>query len=55
MIIRIRIGDIRTIGRATGGVKLINLDEGVTVVGLAKIGEEHIVADDETNEANEAK
>ena len=40
VIIRIRIGDISTSGRNAMGVKLINLGEGVTVVGLAKVAEE---------------
>ncbi|MCL2169456.1 MAG: DNA gyrase subunit A, partial [Defluviitaleaceae bacterium] len=47
VIIRIRISDIRTASRGASGVKLINLDEGVTVIGLAKIAEEHIVEQDE--------
>ncbi|MCL2854036.1 MAG: DNA gyrase subunit A [Defluviitaleaceae bacterium] len=42
VIIRIRVSDIRTTGRGAAGVKLINLEEGVTVVGLAKISEEHM-------------
>jgi DNA gyrase subunit A len=46
VIIRIRIKDIRTTGRNAAGVKLINLPENVTVVGLAKIAEEHITAED---------
>ncbi|MCL2396920.1 MAG: DNA gyrase subunit A [Defluviitaleaceae bacterium] len=48
IIIRIRISDINTVGRNTSGVKLINLTEGMTVVGLAKIAEEHLGDDDET-------
>ena len=42
VIIRIRIRDISTVGRVTQGVKLINLDEGVSVVSMAKISEEDI-------------
>jgi DNA gyrase subunit A len=42
VIIRLRISDIRTTGRSAAGVKLINLEEGITVVGLAKIAEEHL-------------
>jgi len=37
VIIRIRVADIRTVGRYAKGVKLINMDDGVTVVGMAKI------------------
>jgi len=47
IIIRIRIQDIATVGRVTQGVKLINLAEGVKVVGIAKILEDHISAEDE--------
>ncbi len=50
VIIRIRIADISTTGRVASGVKLINLDEGVSVVALAKI-EEDYVDSDETEEA----
>jgi DNA gyrase subunit A len=45
VIIRIRVADIRTVGRYAKGVKLINMDDGVTVVGMAKI-----VDDDNNNE-----
>jgi len=54
VIIRIRVSDIRTVSRSGIGVKLINLEEGVGVVGLAKIGEEHIItADEETEQEQE--
>ena len=36
-IIRLRVGDISTIGRNTQGVKLINLGEKEKVVGVAKL------------------
>ncbi|MCL2360279.1 MAG: DNA gyrase subunit A [Defluviitaleaceae bacterium] len=39
VIIRIRVADISTQGRYASGVKLINMGEGVTVVGMAKIAE----------------
>ncbi|MCL2571896.1 MAG: DNA gyrase subunit A [Defluviitaleaceae bacterium] len=39
VIIRIRVADISTQGRYASGVKLINMDDGVTVVGMAKIAE----------------
>jgi len=42
VIIRIRVSDISTYGRYASGVKLINMSEGVTVVGMAKIPEEYI-------------
>lgn len=37
IIIQIRMGDMKIIGRQTSGVKLINLEEGVTVVKIAKV------------------
>ena len=39
MILRTRAGDIRTIGRATQGVRLIEMEEGDVVVGVAKLAE----------------
>ncbi len=39
-IIRLRIGDIRVIGRNTQGVRLIDLDNGERVVSLARLAEE---------------
>ena len=38
-IIRLRINDIRVIGRNTQGVRLIDLDEGERVVSLARLAE----------------
>ena len=39
MILRTRAGDIRSIGRATQGVRLIEMEEGDFVVGVAKLAE----------------
>src|SRR5919106_2340388 len=39
MILRMKAGDIRTIGRATQGVRLIEMEEGDTVVSVAKLAE----------------
>ena len=47
VIIRLRGADISTIGRVSQGVKLMNLDEGVSVVGIAKITEDDIESDEE--------
>ena len=44
-IIRLGVEDIRSIGRATMGVRLVKLDEGATVAGFDKVeesGEENI-------------
>ncbi len=48
MILRTRAGDIRSIGRATQGVRLIGMDEGDEVVAVAKLAEKD---DDENGEA----
>ena len=40
IIIQIRMSEIRNYGRITSGVKLIGLEEGVTVVKIAKVREE---------------
>ena len=47
VIIRLRGADISTIGRVSQGVKLMNLDEGVSVVGIAKITEADIESEEE--------
>ena len=39
MILRTRAGDIRPIGRATQGVRLIEMEEGDSVVAVAKLAE----------------
>ena len=39
IIIRLRMGDINTLGRITSGVKMINLAEGVKVAKIAKVRE----------------
>ena len=52
IIIRIRIQDIATVGRITQGVKLINLQDGVKVVSIAKIPQDYVV--DEEEEGAEA-
>src|SRR4029078_7541198 len=39
MILRMRAGGVRVIGRATQGVRLIEMEEGDAVVGIAKLAE----------------
>jgi len=39
IIIQLRMEDISTLGRITSGVKLINLDKGITVAKIAKVRE----------------
>ena len=40
--IRMRVADIREAGRATQGVKLINLDEGDSIAAIARIEEQEV-------------
>ena len=54
VIIRMRVSDISTYGRYAAGVKLINMNEGVTVVGMAKI-DECIVGDSGLDNENESQ
>ena len=49
-IIRLRIKDIRVIGRNTQGVRLIELEEGERVVSLARLAEKE---EDEEEEKGE--
>ena len=39
MILRMKAGDIRSIGRATQGVRLIEMEDGDNVVSVAKLAE----------------
>lgn len=53
VIIRLRGNDISTFGRVSQGVKLMNLKDGVSVVGIAKITEDDIETE-EIIEENQA-
>jgi DNA gyrase subunit A len=48
MILRLKAGGVRTIGRATQGVRLIEMEEGDAVVSVAKLAERE---EDETENA----
>src|SRR5918994_971672 len=48
MILRMKAGDIRTIGRATQGVRLIEMEEGDEVVAIAKLAEKDEGTDDDS-------
>jgi DNA gyrase subunit A len=37
-----RAGDVRTIGRATQGVRLIEMEEGDEVVAIAKLADKEV-------------
>ena len=47
VLIRIKVGEISIFGRVTSGVKLMNVDEEVSIVSIAKI------TTDEENETEE--
>ena len=55
VIIRMRGNEISSYGRVSQGVKLMNLDEGVTVVGIAKISGEDVERAEEAGETEEAE
>ncbi|MCL2699464.1 MAG: DNA gyrase subunit A, partial [Defluviitaleaceae bacterium] len=55
VIIRIRISDISTQSRVTQGVKLIGLDENVTVVGIARIAEDYLDSDERGDEEGDSE
>jgi len=49
-IIRMRVADIRVIGRNTQGVRLIDMDAGERVVSLARLAEREEEEDEEGRE-----
>jgi DNA gyrase subunit A len=49
MILRMRAGDVRAIGRATQGVRLIEMEEGDEVVAIAKLAEKEVEGADDDN------
>ena len=49
MILRMRAGDVRAIGRATQGVRLIEMEEGDEVVAIAKLAEKEEEGTDDDN------
>ncbi|NDO46263.1 DNA gyrase subunit A [Clostridium sp. MD294] len=53
VIIRLRGNEISSLGRVSQGVKLINLNENVSVVGVAKISEQDIQMEEEQIEETE--
>tara|TARA_R110002167_G_scaffold78905_3_gene218033 strand:- start:327 stop:2891 length:2565 start_codon:yes stop_codon:yes gene_type:complete len=48
--IRMAVQDLRVMGRATQGVKLINLKNGDSIAAVAKVIHDDVVAEDETDE-----
>ncbi len=55
IIIRIQVSQISSVGRNTQGVKLINLQEGVQVICMAKVQTENTGEEDEIDEINESE
>lgn len=49
--IRMRVADIREAGRATQGVKLINIDEGDEIAAIARIEEQEVEGEDDKEAA----
>lgn len=54
IIIQIRMEEVSLLGRITSGVKLINLDEGVTVAQIAKVREKVSDGNQEFDDVDEA-
>jgi len=50
VLVRTRVSEIRELGRATQGVKLIGLDDGAKLSGLQRIVENDAIVQDETDE-----
>ena len=53
IIIRIKVDDTTLLGRVTSGVKLINLNDDVTVASIAKVVEDKSLIPPEENEEEE--
>ncbi|MBQ2678782.1 MAG: DNA gyrase subunit A [Firmicutes bacterium] len=53
IVIRLRGRDVSTFGRVSQGVRLMNLEDGVSVVGLAKIHMEDIEDEEELEEISD--
>ena len=53
IIIRIKVMDTALLGRVTSGVKLINLNEGITVASIAKVREDKSLINETTEETVE--
>ena len=56
IIIRMKVEDISLLGRVTSGVKLINMDDGITVASIAKVREDKsLTTQEETEDTEEAE
>ena len=52
IIIRMEVSDISVIGRSTSGVKLVNMEDGITVASVAKVKEEDLMDQEERSAAD---
>ncbi|MCI1655596.1 MAG: DNA gyrase subunit A [Lachnospiraceae bacterium] len=52
IIIRMEVSDISVIGRSTSGVKLVNMEDGITVASVAKVKEEDLMDQEESSAAD---
>jgi DNA gyrase subunit A len=50
--IRMRVADIREAGRATQGVRLINIDEGDEIAAIARIAEQEVQGEEDAEAAH---
>ena len=56
IIIRMKVEDISLLGRVTSGVKLINMDDDITVASIAKVREDKsLTTQEETEDTEEAE
>ena len=54
IVIRMKVEDISVLGRITSGVKLINMDEDVTIASIARVKED-VNLMEEINNAGDSK
>jgi len=55
IIIRMKVSGISVLGRVTSGVKLIDLEENITVANVAKVREDKSLIEEETDSEEEPK
>ncbi len=55
IIIRMKVNDISVLGRVTSGVKLIDMDDDITVASIAKVREDQSLMDSEEEKAEETE
>ena len=53
VLMRQRVGDIRTIGRVTQGVKLVKLDEGTSISSITRVISEETTPEKDSEDQQE--